>query len=131
MRPGTTLGSDVFCTPSLRTLRQFAGLWIGFFLALAIWKGFYQKREGLAAVLALLALTVGPLGLIRPAWVRPVYVAWMVLAFPLGWGVSRVILACLFYGLFTPVGLVFRLLGRDVLLLRRSTDRETYWMPKP
>jgi hypothetical protein len=125
------LSSDVCFTPSTRTLRQFAALWIGFFLALAFWQGFYQGREGLAVALALLALTVGTLGLVWPLWVRKVYVAWMFLAFPIGWGVSHAVLAWLFYGLFTPVGLVFRLLGRDALLLRRPADRETYWMPRP
>ena len=39
----------------------------------------------------------------------------MVLAFPIGWTVSQVILAVMFYGLFTPIGLVFRLIGRDPL----------------
>ena len=39
----------------------------------------------------------------------------MVLAFPIGWTVSQVILLLMFYGLFTPIGLVFRLIGRDPL----------------
>ena len=39
----------------------------------------------------------------------------MVLAFPIGWTVSQVMLALMFFGLFTPIGLVFRLIGRDPL----------------
>jgi hypothetical protein len=41
-----------------------------------------------------------------------------------------VILASLFYGLFTPIAWLFRLMGRDVLRRRRA-DAATYWKPKP
>ena len=78
-------------------------------------KSWCEDEPGLAAIFAVLALTIGPLGLIRPEWVRLIYVGWMVLAFPIGWTVSQVMLAVMFYGLFTPIGLVFRLLGRDPL----------------
>jgi hypothetical protein len=86
---------------------------------------------GLAAVLAVLALTIGPLGLIRPEWLRPIYVGWMVLVFPIGWTVSQVLLAVIFFGLFTPIGLVFGLLGRDPLHRARRSELNSYWTPKP
>jgi hypothetical protein len=76
-----------------------------------------------------LALLIGPLGLVRPRLVKPVYVGWSVLAFPVGWCISTVMLAVLFYGVFTPVGLLFRLVGRDVLARRRPAVT-TYWKPK-
>ena len=62
---------------------------------------------------------------------RPIYVGWMVLAFPIGWTVSQVILAVMFFGLFTPIGLVFRLIGRDPLHRARRPGVESYWTPKP
>ena len=68
-------------------------------------------------------MTLGPLGLIWPRLLRPIYVAWMVLAFPIGWTISQLILAVMFYGLFTPIGLVFRLIGRDPLLRARLPGR--------
>ena len=67
----------------------------------------------------------------RPEWVRFIYVGWMVLAFPIGWTVSQVMLAMMFFGLFTPIGLVFRLIGRDPLHRARPSGRESYWDPKP
>ncbi len=123
--------SDVARKPNDRMLRQFAGLWLGFFLALAAWQGWGREHRGWAAVLTALALTIGPLGLLWPRLVRPVFVTWMVLAFPVGWLVSHLVLALLFYGMFTPVGWFFRLIGRDTLALRRPTDRESYWEIKP
>ena len=81
-------------------------------------------------ILAVLALTIGPLGLVRPAWMRFIYVGWTVLAFPIGWTVSLIMLATMFFGLFTPIGLIFRLLGRDLLQRIRHPDLESYWVPK-
>ena len=123
--------SDIPFDPSRATLRQFAGLWLVFFGGLALWQGLVRGQTGLATLVAVLALTIGPLGLIRPGWIRPIYVGWMVLAFPIGWTVSQVMLALMFYGLFMPIGLLFRLLGRDPLHRTRRPGVESYWTPKP
>ncbi len=117
--------SDISCGD--RTIRQFAGLWIVFFGALALWQGLGRGATGAGLTWAALALTLGPLGLWQPGVLRPVYRTWMLLAFPLGWVVSHLLLGLLFFGLFTPVALLFRLLGRDALERRLSPDQETYW----
>jgi hypothetical protein len=54
----------------------------------------------------------------------------MVMAFPIGWTISQFILALMFYRLFTPIGLVFRLLGRDALHRVRQPGLDSYWSPK-
>jgi hypothetical protein len=123
--------SDIPWTPPERTLRQFAGLWLFVFLALTTWQGFGHGRWGWAVVAAVLALAVGPLGLLRPRAVRPVYVTWMVLAFPAGWLVAQLVLLGLFYGLFTPLGWILWLARHDALALRRPAGRESYWAEKP
>ncbi|HLN28190.1 MAG TPA: SxtJ family membrane protein [Gemmataceae bacterium] len=123
--------SDITFTPSRRTLRQFAGLWVICFGGFAVWNGLLRERPAAGLLFAILAGTVGPLGLVRPASVRLIYVGWMVAAFPVGWLVSRVALAIIFFGVFTPLALAFRIAGRDPLELRRSRDRNTYWSPKP
>jgi hypothetical protein len=123
--------SDLPLNPSRRTLRQFAGLWIAFFGALACWQGFARGRVGVAVALGLLATIVGTLGLARPRAIRPVFVGWMVAAYPIGWVISRLLSTGLYYGLFTPVGWLFRLAGRDALMLRPQPGRESYWLPRP
>ncbi|MCS7046050.1 MAG: SxtJ family membrane protein [Gemmataceae bacterium] len=116
--------------PAPRTLRQFSGLWVAFWACLAAWRASRQGMDGMAWVLAG-AAPLGIVGLLRPAAMRPVWTAWMILAFPVGWLVSRLVLACLFYGLFTPLGLAFRLFGRDALALRPRPHDNSYWRPKP
>jgi Saxitoxin biosynthesis operon protein SxtJ len=123
--------SDLPRDPSPRLLRQFAALCLVFFGGAAVWQGAVRGRVELAAVLAALAVTIGPLGLVKPRAVRPIFVGWVVLVFPLNWLVSHLFLGLIYYGLFTPTGLLFRLMGRDVLLRQRPSDRPTYWSPKP
>lgn len=114
-----------------RTLRQFAGLWLLVCAGVALWQWFVHDREILALVLAGWAGIIGSLGLVRPEAIRPVFVGLMVLTCPIGWLVSHVLLAVLFYGVFTPVGALFRLMGRDALFLQRRLGRDTYWVCKP
>jgi hypothetical protein len=121
--------SDVTRTPTPRTLRQFAGLWLLFFGGLAVWRTWHGHLDSRTETIAVLAVVIGGLGLVRPAAVRLVYTGWMVAAFPIGWIVSRLMLAVMFYGVFTPVAWVFRLMGRDGLRLRRR-HVESYWSVK-
>ena len=123
--------SEVIKPPPEKMLRQFAGLFLVVFLGLAalrVWRG---HADQWAAVLAVLALVVGVVGLIRPSAVRLIYTGWMIVAFPIGWTVSRVALAIVFYAVITPVALFFRVTGRDELRLRRGQGRASYWKPKP
>ena len=117
--------------PTPRMLRQFGGIWLVFFGANAAWQGFHHERHGLALALALLAVTIGPLGITAPRLIRPVFIGSMALTYPIGWIVSRVMLGILFYGLFTPVALLFRARGRDELRLKPQRDAATYWATKP
>jgi len=120
--------SDIPLDPSTKTLRQFAVLWIVAFGGLAAWQWLRHENRALAAIL-LAATPIGLWGCWRPADLRPIFVGWMVLAFPIGWVVSFVVLSALFFGVITPLGVVFRLSGRDFLCLRREPLADSYWEP--
>jgi len=122
--------SDVIAKPKPKLLRQFAGLWLIVFpllAALRVWRG---HADNWAIGLAVAGVVVGLVGLVKREAVRPIYSGWMLAAFPIGWTVSQLMLLVLFYLVFTPVGLVFRLMRRDALSLRRR-DVSTYWAVKP
>ena len=123
--------SDSPFNPTERMLRQFAAMWIAFFLAIAARIYSHGQRPLLTIVVAVLALTIGPLGFMWPRFIRPVFVGWMRLAYPIGWVVSRVVLGAIFYGMFTPVAWAFRLTGRDLLGLKSQPSVLTYWQAKP
>ena len=117
--------------PTDRILRQFSAIWVVFFGAVAAWQEIHHDRHTLAFVLGVLAITLGPLGLAWPRIIRPVFIGWMALVYPIGWTVSRIVLGTIFYGLFTPLAWVFRLSGRDELGLKPRPDASTYWQSKP
>lgn len=114
-----------------RTLRQFAALWILFLGGMACWLGLVRDRAILALVFAGLAVPIGALGLARPQSIRLIFTGMMAVTFPIGWVVSHLVLAVLFFGVFTPVGLFFKLIGRDALARRRRTELPTHWARHP
>jgi len=121
--------SDVNLKPNDRMLRQFALLCLVVFGALAAWQ-WSQHHRTAASVFAALAVGLGPIGLVRPQVLRPVFVGWTICAFPIGWVVSHLVLGLMFYGLMLPVAVVFRLMNRDALLLQRGHGT-SYWRAKP
>ena len=123
--------SDIPFRPKTKELRQFAGLSLLVFGGLAAWRYWSRGFDNIVAALAVLALAIGPIGLVKPNLIRWIYVGWMIVAFPIGWTVSRIMMGILFYGIFTPIALWFRLIGRDPLDRRLEPGRASYWTPKP
>ncbi len=121
--------SDVTKAPPEKTLRQFAVLCLLFFGGLGAWRMWRHAADPLAVTLVAAGAVVGLAGLVRPSLVRFVFTGWMIAAFPIGWAVSRLVLALLFFGLFTSVATVFRLRHRDVLHRRRQ-PKASYWAVK-
>jgi len=123
--------SDVTTAPTDRKLREFAAIAAIVLAALAGWQ--MAARDGLflAAGYVAAAAIVGLIGLARPRWLAPLFSLWMIIAFPLAWLVSLLVLAAIFYGLITPLGLLFRLLGRDPLDRAWRGGHDSYWKEKP
>lgn len=121
--------SDVIKPPSKKVLRQFAGLWIVFFVGMGAWRWFGGKPDGLATALMAIGGVIGVVGLLAPAVMRPIFTGWMIAAFPIGWTVSRVVLGVVFFLVVTPIAWVFALTGRDVLRRRRQ-PKQSYWIDK-
>jgi hypothetical protein len=115
--------------PSRRELRQFAGIWFPAFWAVVGGFVWYHSGELPAAVVLVwaVAAAVSLAGLVNPPWARPVFVAWMKLAYPIAWAVSHLMLAAIYFLVLTPIGLVMRLLGRDPMERRFDRSAQTYW----
>lgn len=122
--------SDIPMDPKPRVLRQFSAAWLMFFLAAGAVQYGIKGRPHLGVALAAVAVTIGGAGLVRPVWVRWVFVGSMVLAFPVGWVVSLVMLFVIFYGVLTPMGVLLRLRGHDPLKRRPAPERSSFWEPK-
>ncbi len=65
-----------------------------------------------------------------PAFARTVFIGWMSAGEPIGWTISHLILAIIFYLVITPIGVVMRLLGRDPMQRRFEPNAASYWSPR-
>lgn len=118
--------------PSKGELRLFAGLILPVVISGVAY--FAWSRLGLASAVWpvwMIAAVLAILGLTRPSWFRYPYLAWMYAFFPLGWLMSHVAAALVYWGIFTPYAVVMRVSGRDKLGLRRQADARTFWQPRP
>ena len=70
------------------------------------------------------------LAIVRPGLLRPAYLAVTAVSLPIGIVVSYVILAVVYFCIFTPIAFAFRLFGRDALHRRFDPDAKTYWTPR-
>lgn len=59
---------------------------------------------------------------------RLAFRAWIRVTFPIGWTVSHAVLALIYYGIFTPIGLLMRLVGRDALQRKLDRAAQSYWV---
>lgn len=92
---------------------------------MAALQGWQPAAAGLWTLGALVTLAYWLLGTLR----RPAYAAWMAVFHPVGLAVSHGLLAVVYFGVVTPLGLGLRLLGRDPLgrqLRRRQPG--SYWL---
>ncbi len=120
---------DLNLNPTRKELRTF-GLFAVAFFALVGWIVFRRSGSmpigasisGVGVLLALLGLTI-------PQALRPVWIVLMVVNYPIGWVVTHIIMAIIFYLVVTPIGVIMRWSGRDPM--ERAFDRaaKTYWKP--
>lgn len=116
--------------PGPKQLRQFAGFSLLTFLVLGLVVWHTAHSVLAASVLWGIGGLVALVGLPFPRAIRPFYALLIGLTVPIGWVISNLLLRVIFYGIFTPLGLIFRVFGRDALLLKRPSG-ETFWRPYP
>ena len=106
-------------------LRNFGFILGGVLTVIALWPVLFRAESPRLWALVAAGMMVG-LGLFAPRLMRPIYRVWMRIGAILGWVNTRIILSIGFYGLFTPMGTVMRLFGRDPLRRKFDADLSTY-----
>ncbi|MBZ0263748.1 hypothetical protein K8I28_03695 [bacterium] len=111
---------------SNKELRKFGiTLAIGFAVigGLLFWRGHDPQWKVMAGICAFFLVS----GLIIPMVLRPIEWAWMKLAHVLGMIMTYIIVSLTFFLVITPVGLLVRLVGKDLLSLKFDKNAKTYW----
>lgn len=115
--------------PAPRDLRVFAALWL---LFLGVAGAIAWRRGALSVAIAwwTIAGAVSLPGLVAPRLVRVVYLAAAYATWPVGYVVSALLLAAIYFVVLTPIGLIMRLMGRDPLDRSFDPRRPSYWEPR-
>ena len=115
--------------PSGRQLLVFALAWLVFLAALGgrLW---HHGSHALAETLWALAVALPAAGSASRSLLRHAYLGLSYAAFPVGYAISHVALALVYYLALTPIGLTMRLLGHDPLARRWDAAAESYWKPR-
>jgi len=106
--------------------RRFGSVFTVLFAVLAV-LSYFRGGHAYLWLLPLSALT-GLVVLINPGILRPLNRLWMKLGGLLHAITSPVVLAVIYFLIFTPFGFVRRLMGRDVMRQRFDPSIDSYWI---
>ena len=109
--------------------RSFGFLFAAVFAILAadgLYKNWNESTTSLLAATSIILLVVT---LVHAQSLAPLNKAWFGLGAFLGKIVSPIVLGLIFFILITPVAVITRLLGRDVLRLK-AKSAGTYWIER-
>ncbi len=126
--------------PSNKDLRTFELIWAMIFLGIAIYpyyKSFTPESLNLEAFLQtarVWALYISGFfiltALIYPRLLKYFYIVWVKFGEFIGGIISKIILFVLFYGLFAPIGLFFRIIRKDLLNQKLDANANSYWIKR-
>ncbi len=122
------INSGMFKNPSQKQLRSFSAItFLGSLLiAAAAWR---KQSQTPAIVMVCLAGLILLSQFYRPLLLL-LYRGWMAFGEILGWFSSRLILIFIFYLVFTPIGLLLRILGKSLLDLRFPDSKPSFWQKR-
>ena len=106
--------------------RSFGFLFFIVFLAISLWP--LKSQEDLRLWAFILSLTFLVLGILNSKFLTPLNKLWHKFGIFLGSIVSPVVMGIVFFIVVTPVGLIMRFLGKDLLRINKSKFVSTYWI---
>ncbi|MHC4619355.1 MAG: hypothetical protein ACYTEQ_16540 [Planctomycetota bacterium] len=116
--------------PSPKDLRTFGRISL---IATAVITLLLYFLKGIALQWASLVFLVGLVifasTLISLKLTRIIYLSLTMVTAPIGFVLSLLLMAAFYFLLLTPLGLFFRLIGRDPLRRRFDPNAKTYWVP--
>jgi len=110
---------------SSKSIRVF-GLQLGIVLMLvAAWLSY--KGHTIWSMLLFIGLLLVSFSLFRVPALKYFYLFWMGFGFIISWIITRIILVAIFFFVFLPMGIVLKILRKDLLDERIDKQVSTYW----
>lgn len=113
--------------PSDRQLKQFAGLCAVVLPLIAWW---WHASAAVLAGVAVAGGLIAAVGLIAPKWVKPLFLGLTMITMPIGIVVGELALLTIYALVFVPISVLFRVVGRDRLQVKRPRNSRTFWQAK-
>ena len=108
--------------------RSFGLLFFIFFLALALWP--LTKKGEINLYLIAIALIFLVLGLLNSRILSPLNKAWIKLGEILGRIIAPIVMAIVYFLILTPISLLVRFFGKDLIGVKFSSDIKSYWVKR-
>ena len=105
--------------------RSFGLLFFIVFLALALWP--LTKKGEINIYLISIALIFLALGLLNSKILSPLNKAWIKFGEILGRVIAPIVMAIVYFLILTPISLLVRLFGKDLIGMKFSNDIKSYW----
>lgn len=112
---------------SPQQLWVFAAIWTAVFGSLGL-TAYAKSSVTAAAILGAVAALAPLAGAVSLPALRWLYLGAAYLAFPIGFVVSHLVLATIYYLIFTPAAVCLRLARYDPLRRQLKPDAETFWI---
>ena len=106
-------------------LRNFSLLFGVFFGILSFY--FFLLNENKFLIFFLLSIIIIGLGYIYPKIFKPIYTLWMFIPVFMSFFLTPLILFLLYFLLFIPIGLIYKILKISFLDKRIDTEKKSYW----
>ncbi len=108
------------------SIKSFGLLFSLVFLILFLWPLTNNENPNLWFLIPSLVFLV--LGLFKSRLLIPLNKIWIKFGILLGTFIAPVIMALIFFLIVTPIGLMMKLFGKDVLSLKFKNDFNSYWV---
>ena len=110
--------------------RSFGVLFFIVFLVIAFWP--LTKKSEINLYLISIALIFLVLGMLNSKILSPLNKAWIKLGEILGRIVAPVVMAVVYFIILTPISLLVRLFGKDLIGMKFSNDikKKSYWIKR-
>ena len=108
-----------------KELKKFGITIGGALLIISVFLFIYEKPSVPYFIGAGLAFQI--IAQIIPILFLPIQKIWMAFSVVMGFVMTRVILALLFYIIITPISFISKIFGKDFLSLKIEKDKKSYW----
>ena len=116
--------------PTNKQLNVFV-LGLSIILLLFAWRSYKNNNINISFILLGLFFLIVITYLINKNFVVKFYKIWMRGASFIGMIITSILMITIFYLIFTPVGIFFRLTRKDILNLNKNARLKTYWIDRP